>query len=365
MYLHKIEIEGFKNLESLKLSFDPKINCITGLNGSGKTNLLDSIYFLSMTKSYFSVLDSNSINFNGLFSRISGSFANIDNTIDTINVLIRRDSQKTISKNGKNYSKLSDHIGLYPIVMVSPFDTCLINNSSEERRKFMNYILSQTDRGYLASVQRYNSILSQRNKVLKDNKLSLDASLLDIYEQKMSNISVDIFNARDEMISQISPIVNNYYNILSDNKEEVSIIYKSELYKNSLSDLFQKNIEKDRALGFTTSGVHRDDMIYNMNGQSFKYFASQGQQKSFLVALKLAQYQLIRERLGVKPIMLLDDLFDKLDINRVKNLIKIVSSQDFGQVFITDSNKLRVNDIFQNLNCEFKSYEFSNGSLSI
>ena len=292
---------------------------------------------------------------------IHGDYAREDGTEEKISLSLTSEGEKSIKKNGKSYQRLSDHIGLIPIVMVSPYDTCLINESSEERRRFLNAILSQTDREYLRRMQNYNQLLAQRNKLLKSSPISTD--LLSAFSEQMSSNATYIYLARKEFVISLIPLVANYYSMLSGGREDISIEYKSDLEDGPLSELLIKNIERDKAFKFTTIGVHRDDLLFKMNGNPIRKVGSQGQQKSFLISLKLAQFSIFKELHNKVPVLLLDDVFDKLDMQRVEYLLKLVASNFFGQIFITDSNKVRINSILESINGEVRSFEIEAGKI--
>ncbi len=359
MYLKKITISGFKNISGTDIQFSPKLNCITGMNGSGKTNLLDAVYYLSMTKSYFSGLDMHTIAYDMDLCRVAGEYNREDETSDLISFTIEREGTKQFKRNSKSYSRLSDHIGMIPIVMVSPYDNCLINESGEERRKFINSILSQIDSEYLRRVQNYNQLLAQRNKLLKSDNYSQD--LLDTFSERLSWNAGYIFEKRDEFVTKLFPIVNRYYNMLSGGKEDITIEYKSDLKTDNLENLLKKNRDRDRLLKYTTVGIQRDDLVFNMNDHLFRICGSQGQQKSFLISLKLAQFEIMRDMHKRVPLLLLDDVFDKLDMSRVESLLNMVSSNFFGQIFITDSNKVRVQEMLAKINGSSFLFEIDSG----
>ncbi|MDD2583763.1 MAG: DNA replication and repair protein RecF [Bacteroidales bacterium] len=361
MYLNKITISGFKNISATEISFSPKLNCITGMNGAGKTNLLDSIYFLSMTKSYFSGLDLNIIGYNIDLCSVAGEYIREDETTDLITFSLEKAGPKHFKRNLKKYSRLSDHIGVIPIVMVSPYDNCLINESGEERRKFMNSILSQLDNEYLRRVQNYNQLLAQRNRLLKSDNFSRD--LLDTFSERLSWNATYIFEKRAEFVGKLFPIVNKYYNELSGQKESIEMEYRSHLKQGNLEELLKANIQKDCILKHTSVGIHRDDLVFNMNGHLFRICGSQGQQKTFLISLKLAQFEIMKQMHKRVPLLLLDDVFDKLDMNRVQSLLNMVSSNLFGQIFITDSNKVRVKEILAKINGSSSLFEIDSGTI--
>jgi len=361
MYLKKISISNFKNISEANIFFSPKLNCITGINGSGKTNLLDSIYFLSMTKSFFSVLDQYIIRYGTENLSINGEYVNEDGTLEKISVFVGSDTGKQIKRNSKTYSRLSDHVGLIPVVMVSPSDTGLINESGQERRRFINSILAQLDKEYLRRVQNYNQLLLQRNRLLKGD--SIPGDLIWAYSEKMAQDGAYIFKKREEFISGILPLVEQYYALLSGERENISIEYRSDLQGTSIEELFEKNFQRDTLLKYTTSGLQRDDLIFMMNGHPIRTSGSQGQQKSFLIALKLAQFSVMKNLRGAPPVLLLDDLFDKLDMLRVESLLRLVATNTFGQIFLTDSNKVRISDILRTIDGDSLSFEIDGGRI--
>ena len=361
MYLSKISLTNFKNFKETSVEFSPELNCITGMNGAGKTNLLDSIYYLSMTKSYLSNLDHFAISHGEEVSYISGDYRLSDNSRELIALSFSRSGEKTVKRNGKAYKRLSDHIGIIPIVMVSPYDTCLINESGEERRKLMNAVISQLDREYLRSVQNYNQLLLQRNKLLKMD--SYNSLFLEAITEKMEENASYVFTKRGEFVRNFVPHVVKFYNEISGGRESISIEYKSDLERGKLSEILNSSITRERQLGYTASGIHRDELVFRMDGELIRKVGSQGQQKSFLISLKLAQYSLFKELSKINPLLLLDDVFDKLDMSRVEYLLNLVSSEAFGQIFITDSNKVRIEGILANIGNSTKSIEVVGGTV--
>lgn len=359
MYLKKISISKFKNILEAHLEFSRKINCISGNNGEGKTNLLDAIHYLSMTKSFFSSTDAYTFTFGEDAAALNGTYVLDDNTEDSISIGIRREGEKIVKKNAKVYKRISEHIGQYPIVMVSPADTVLVNGSGEERRKFLTLILSQIDKEYLKRMQSYNQLLMQRNKLLKMPSISWE--LLDAIDFQMSVHADYIFRKRDELCASLLGNVKSYYAALSGSREEVSMEYVSDLKEGPLEELMRDSREKDAMLKFTSVGIHKDDIEFSLNGMPFKKCGSQGQQKSFLVALKLAQFDIMKRLHGVAPVLLLDDVFDKLDMQRVEYLLSLVAGEHFGQIFISDSNKVRMASIVERFTNECRSFEVSAG----
>ena len=366
MYLRRVSISNFKNIREAQLEFSKKINCISGNNGEGKTNLLDAIYYLSMTKSYFNSSDSFTFTFGEENAVLNGSYVREDSTEDRISIGIRNGGEKIVKKNDKAYQRISDHIGTIPIVMVSPADTSIINGSGEERRKFINSILSQVDKEYLRRVMRYNQLLLQRNKLLK--MPGIQGDFLETINERMSPDAHYIYSKRLELCEKLQKLAKEFYSKLSGAKEEISLKYTSDLEsadENSLNELFARNLEKDIVLKYTSSGIQRDDVDFNLSGHPLKRCGSQGQQKTFLIALKLAQFSLMKQLHGCTPVLLLDDVFDKLDMQRVEYLLGLVASDDFGQIFITDSNKVRMSKIAQSVTKELQSFEVSSGVYKI
>ena len=372
--MKRVIISNFKNIRAADLSFSPKINCISGNNGEGKTNLLDAIYYLSMTKSYFNSSDSYTFTFGESVASINGSYVREDKTEDKISVAIKSGGEKSVKKNDKSYSRVSEHIGTIPIVMVSPSDTSLINGSGEERRKFINAILSQVDKEYLRRVMRYNQLIAQRNKLLKMERISFE--LLETINERMAPDAAYIYNKREDLCNRLQVLIKEYYGKLSGAKEDISLKYISDLEEfiisfptdlpSSMNEalllLFEKSKERDAALRYTSAGVQRDDVEFILGNHPIRRCGSQGQQKSFLIALKLAQFTLMKELHGCTPILLLDDVFDKLDMQRVEYLLALVASENFGQIFITDSNKVRMAKIASSITDNVASFEVVGGS---
>ena len=351
MFLTRIILHDFKNIPEAEVRFSPKVNCIYGSNGAGKTNLLDAIYYLSMTKSCFSASDQYVYAFGAPEATLCGFYEMDGGTEEKISVAVRRGGEKEVRRGAKAYGRFSEHIGLLPVVMVSPGDSALVSDSGEERRRLANAVLSQMDREYLAAVQAYNRLLAQRNKMLKD--FAPDASLLDVLDSRMASHAAVILKARAQFTEQLKPVVAEYYRLISGGGESVSIDYKA--------DAFSPDREKDFAMHYTTSGPQRDDFLFTMDGHPIRRCGSQGQQKSFLVALKFAQYEVMKAACGFPPIMLLDDLFDKLDMNRVGNLLRLVADKEFGQIFLSDSNKVRTESIVDTLTADRSYFETAGG----
>lgn len=357
MYIENIHLINFKNYEDEQYEFSSGVNCIVGLNGVGKTNLLDAIYYLSMTKSYFSSSDMQHIRCGTDFFSIIGQ-CRLDGVDGTQKLTcVQQDGKRKIFKyNQKEYDRLSEHIGLLPTVMVSPYDTDYINGIADVRRKYFDSIISQYDKIYLDKLIAYNRVLSQRNALLKqqyENKAP-DTAALQLWDERLTALAGYIYDKRTEFVQVMMPIIEKYFSIISMCREKVSVEYSSGLQQCSMAQLLIQNYEKDYYSQHTSAGVHKDDYKFDMDGHPMKRFCSQGQQKSFLIALKLAQFELLTLATGKLPLLLLDDVFDKLDEHRIAELIKMVAGNSFGQVFITDTNKERVIQLFRENNIAFK-----------
>jgi len=362
MYLKRISLTNFKNIPEAQIEFSAGLNCINGNNGQGKTNLLDAIYYLSMTKSYFDSADRFTFRHGEQTASVQGTYVSTDDTEETITVLLAKDGPKQVRRGKKQYTRFSDHIGLIPIVMSSPTDTALVNDAGSERRRFINMFLSQTDKEYLRNLQDYNQLLMQRNKLLKQEEVPAD--LLDVFSGKLAEYADYVYRKRAELCDRLTPLVGRYHGLLSGGSEEISLQYVSDLHNGSLEDLLHKDAERERILKYTISGIHHDDILFQMDGHPLRKCGSQGQQKSFLIALKLAQFSIMRDNYDFSPILLLDDVFDKLDSQRVGQLLEIVSGDDFGQIFITDSNKVRLGRIVDSLKKEYAMFDVENGNYS-
>ena len=360
--LKKIVIQDYRNIAFGELSFSPNINCVSGNNGEGKTNLLDAVYYLSMTKSAFGAPDRYNWRYGTDGFTLAGAYAMSGGLESRFSVRVRADGEKRFTRDDKPYTRLNDHIGVLPVVMVSPSDGALVSESGEERRRFVNGVLSQMDREYLAAVQVYNRLLLQRNRLLKEG--AADPELFTVYDGKMAEAAAPVVAARKRFAEELLPTVSSYYRLLSGGSEEVAVSYRSELTERPLEDLFAANREKDRALRFTTAGIQRDDFIFTMNGHPIRRGGSQGQQKSFLVSLKFAQYDIMKRSYGFAPMLLLDDVFDKLDMHRIANLIGMVAGSDFGQIFITDSNKVRLSGIVDGITDESAYFDAVGGAFT-
>ena len=358
MFLKELSLTNYKNFESLKFSFDTKIICFVGLNGVGKTNILDSIYHLSYTKSYFNPIPSQNIKHGETFFFISGRYM-IHDKEENILVSLKKGDKKIIKRNNKLYKKFSDHIGKIPLVLISPDDRNLIIEGSETRRKFIDGIISQTDKEYLNNLIDYNKTLKQRNALLKmfyDNSESIRKTI-DIYDRQLSSDAQKIYDKRREFLNEFIPIFKSRYKELSNDKENVEIKHSSDISPDqNLYELLKNSLEKDLRFQYTTKGIHKDDLNLNLDNFPIKKYGSQGQQKTFLIAMKLAQFDYL-SKLDSKPILLLDDIFDKLDDTRVKQIINLVNQEKFNQIFISDTNKTRSENIIKKVNKSYKIFE--------
>ena len=357
-YLKKISIINYKNIVDKEYNLDPKINCFVGNNGVGKTNILDSIYHLALGKSYFNLRNDQLINKNEDFMVIDGLF-DLNGKKENIICSIKRGDKKNLKRNGKTYKKFSNHIGLIPVVLISPYDNDLINEGSIERRKFIDYIISQNNKEYLINLIAYSRVIQNRNSLLKQYNKSVDFDLdtIKIYDDQIIKLSEPIFMARKNFFNDFKDLVIEKYDQISENQEKISIEYKSDLFDSEIKNLIENSFQKDVILQYTSSGIHKDDFIFNLDGSRIKKFGSQGQQKSFLIALKLAQFEYLKNKTGNSPILLLDDIFDKLDLIRVKRIVEIVNSTNFGQLFLSDTDRERIEKVLSSLNLSSKIFD--------
>ncbi|QKJ31392.1 DNA replication/repair protein RecF [Mucilaginibacter mali] len=364
MYLHQLSVINFKNYTEAELTFSEGVNVFAGNNGAGKTNMLDAVHYLSLCKSYFNPVDSQQIKQGTEFFMLSGVF-NKDGRQDTVACAVKRNQKKQFKCNKKEYQRLADHIGKYPLVMISPYDVSIIIEGSEERRKFIDNVISQTDNRYLDELIIYNKVLANRNALLKRIAETgrYDPTLLEILDEQLITSGNRIFEKRKAFMEVFTPIFNTHYQFLSDGAETVELVYESQLLTAGFADLLKRSIERDRSLERTTAGIHKDDLQFTIHGMPMKKFGSQGQQKSFLIALKLAQNSFLYKQTGFKPLLLLDDIFDKLDEHRITKLMQMVSDHDFGQVFITDTDARRATAVFEKINVDFKLFKVSGGQI--
>lgn len=358
MFLKKLSVVNYKNIPSKDFLFEASINCFVGDNGVGKTNLLDAIYHLGMGKSYFNPSAVQNIRHGEEFYVIEGFFDRNERE-EQIFCSIKKGQKKVIKCNGKAYDKIADHVGKYPMVIISPADQDLILDGSEVRRKFLDSVISQTDASYLDALMRYNRVLLQRNTILKnftDNQ-SFDLQTLSIYDAQLAELGQHIYEKRKQFMTVFLPAFEYQYQYISEQKESVSLTYESALHQTDLATLLKQNLNRDKVLQYTSSGIHKDDLLFEIEGFPMKKYGSQGQQKSFLIALKLSQFEVIKKQLKVVPIFLLDDIFDKLDDNRVAKLVSLVTQKHFGQLFITDTHYERTENVVKQTFLPYKMFK--------
>lgn len=359
MILQSLSLLNYKNFEAKSFELDPKINCFVGFNGVGKTNVLDAIYHLSFGKSYFNPITSHNIKHGEEFFVIEGSYLKNDKT-EKIVVSAKRGQKKIIKRNAKAYEKFSEHIGFLPLVIISPADRDLIIEGSETRRKFMDGVISQGDSHYLNALLGYNKVLLQRNSLLKyfAANHTFNQDTVDIYDEQLNELGTLISEKRKEFLAQFLPIFLRRHKAISQGKESIDLTYKTQLSETAFLKLLKENLGKDRMVQYTTQGIHKDDLSFEIDGHPIKKFGSQGQQKSYLIALKLAQFDFIKEQSKENPILLLDDIFDKLDEQRVAQIISLVDNENFGQLFISDTHAKRTEDVVKKVHQTYKMFEF-------
>lgn len=361
MILEKLTLMNYKNIAEATLALSPKMNCFIGQNGAGKTNILDAIYYLSFCHSANNPIDSQVIRHGAEFLVAEGEYS--DDL--TIYCGMKRGTKKHFKRNKKEYKRLSEHIGLIPLVMVSPSDTLLIEGGSEERRRLMDLVISQYDRSYIESMNRYNKALQQRNTMLKQEE-EPDVDVMSILEEQMAMEGERIFERRNAFVKELVPIFQHYYEQISDNKEQVAIDYMSHCQRGPLLEVIKRDRQKDRIMGFSLHGVHRDDLVFSLGGHPLKREGSQGQHKTFVISLKLAQFDFLkRTNNQTTPILLLDDIFDKLDAERVEQIVRLVAGDDFGQIFITDTNREHLDSILSRSSHDYKIYHVENGTIHV
>jgi DNA replication and repair protein RecF len=357
LFLKRISVLNYKNFSEGTFEFDNKINCFVGKNGIGKTNILDSIYHLANGKSYFNPLAVQNIKHGEEFFVIDGEFE-INSRTEQIVCSLKKGQKKTLKRNSKQYEKFSDHIGFIPLVIISPADRDLIVEGSETRRKFIDSVISQLDNSYLQKLIQYQKIISQRNALLKYFALNhvFESETLSIYDEQLNTLGQTIFEKRKTFLADFIPIFNQYHQDITNSAETVQLVYQSDLFEKDTLTLLEENINKDRTLQYTSVGVHKDDLSFEIDNYPIKKFGSQGQQKSFLIALKLAQFDFVKKQSGEKPILLFDDIFDKLDEFRVSKIIEMVNNEEFGQLFISDTHPERTESIVKTTHQSYKIF---------
>ena len=360
MQVKKLSLINFKNIAQADLELGEGINCFVGDNGAGKTNVVDALHFLSLGKSSVGMTDGQCVRHGESFFVVEGEYLTDEGKHEQIACTFAKGSGKTLKRNGKAYERIADHVGFAPVVIVAPSDTMLISDAAEERRRYINSFLSQIDKGYLNTLMRYNAVLAERNKFLKT---SSKETMLQIYDAQLVAHGEKIHAKRTEIIERLQPVVAEYYKALSLDRESVEMRYRSELNEAPFAEVLERARQKDIVNEFTTSGVHRDDIIFTIGGVPLRKFGSQGQQKSFLIALKLAQYAIIAAECGERPLLLLDDVCDKLDEQRVEQLIRAVKGEEFGQIMITDCNVNRLRSLLDRAECEYTIFNVNGGAV--
>ncbi len=364
MILTKLSIINYRNLQQVEVNLSPSINCFIGHNGEGKTNLLDAIYYLSFCRSSSNPTDTQLICHGQEFFSLEGTYTSADDNIETISCGFKRGHGKFFKRNKKAYKRLSQHIGLIPLILVTPQDALLIEAGSELRRKFIDTVISQYDPTYVEHLANYNKALAQRNALLKQ-ETPPDTSLLEIWEQEMATNGEALFTKRNNFITQFIPYFQRIYADIAAQKEDVSITYTSHAQRGPLLHTIQHNRQADLAVGHSLHGIHRDDLILTLNGYNIKYEGSQGQNKTLILAMKLAQFEFLRQTIShTTPLLLLDDIFDKLDARRVEAIISLVASDTYGQIFITDTNRDHLDHILQSTKSGYSLFNVEKGTIS-
>lgn len=366
MHIEEISIVNFKNLKEVQVGFSPKLNCLIGKNGAGKTNLLDAVYYLSFCKSFSNPVDQLNISHDESFFMLNGNYRRMD-AKEIISVGLKTGHKKQFKRNSKVYKKLIEHIGLLPLVMITPSDVDLILGGSDERRKFMDGVISQYNQQYLDDLLKYNRALVQRNNLLKQFSADryFDKDLLELWDIQLVEYGTRIHRQRMEFVEKLIPVFQRYYSFISQESEKVSLVHQSALYENSLEWLLKDSQQKDRVAQYTTQGIHKDDLVFYLGDYPMKKLGSQGQKKTYLVALKLAQFDFVKEISGIKPILLLDDVFDKLDEYRVEQIVKVVAGEQFGQIFLTDTNREHLDAIIKKMETDFRIFHVEEGKIDL
>lgn len=364
MILQKLSIINYKNIRTATLALSPKMNCLIGHNGAGKTNVLDVVYYLSFCRSAHNPVDSQVIRHEQDFFVIEGDYLTDNGEPESVYCGMKRGTKKHFKRNKKEYKRLSDHIGLIPLVVVSPSDTLLIEGGSEERRRLMDIVIAQYDHSYIEALNRYNKALQQRNSLLKMED-EPDPAMMEIWEEQMAVEGETIYAKRDSFVRELVPVFQDYYQSISSGREAVGLDYISHCQRGPLLDVIRRDRHKDRAVGYSLHGVHRDDLEFTLGGHQMKREGSQGQNKTYVIALKLAQFDFLKRTCSqTTPMLLLDDIFDKLDAERVEQIVRLVSGDGFGQIFITDTNREHLGRILQNSSHDYKLFYVDNGEIT-
>ena len=368
MILRKLSILNYKNIREATLTLSPKINCFIGHNGVGKTNVLDTVYYLSFCRSASNPIDSQVIRHDEPFCVIEGEYYESNGDVEATELIscgIKRGVKKHFKRNKKEYKRLSEHIGLIPLVVVAPSDTLLIEGGSEERRRLMDMVISQYERSYMDTLTRYNNALLQRNTLLKQEDPAPDPTLLQIWEEQMAETGEEIYRKRDAFVQELVPLFQQFYDQISSGREAVGLDYLSHCQRGPLLEVIQRDRHKDLAVGYSLHGVHRDDLVFTLDGHPMKREGSQGQGKTYAIALKLAQFDFLKRTSSkTTPLLLLDDIFDKLDAERVEQIVRLVSGDAFGQIFITDTNRDHLDQILRGSALDYKIFEVNQGEIT-
>lgn len=366
MILKELSLVNFKNFKGVEVIFNPKINCFVGNNGQGKTTLLDAIYYLSFCKSFLNPIDTQNINLEENFFVIQGEYER-EEKAERIYCGLKKGQKKVFKRNKKEYEKLSDHIGLFPLVIISPSDANLIALGSDLRRKFLDGIIAQFDHSYLETLIVYNKAVNQRNALLKyfSKERTFNQDQLDVWDAQLIKHGEVLYAKRKQLIEDLTPVFQSYYERISGGHEKVALIYDSQLHQGGFENQLKAAVKNDSRKLFSTVGVHKDDLSFEISGGAIKKFGSQGQQKSFLIALKLAQLEFLKNTVGINPILLLDDVFDKLDEQRVAHILEMVNGNQFGQIFLSDTHPKRIEDILAQLNVTSSVFEVAGLSVHL
>ncbi|WP_273539340.1 DNA replication and repair protein RecF [uncultured Prevotella sp.] len=363
MQLNKLSIINYKNIEAATLNLSAKLNCFIGHNGEGKTNLLDAVYYLSFCRSAFNPKDSEVMRHEADYFVLEGDYTTDNEDKEQVYCGMKRGSKKHFKRNKKEYKRLSMHIGLVPLIFVSPADATLIDGGSEERRRLMDVVISQYDTPYIEDLNRYNKALQQRNKLLKQEE-EPDATLMELLEIQMAEYGEAIYKKRAAFVEELTPVFQRIYQTICENREKVSLEYVSHCQRGSLLDVIQRDRAKDRIMGYSLHGVHKDDLVMKLGDYPIRREGSQGQNKTYVLALKLAQFDFLRRTSGNNtPLLLLDDIFDKLDSSRVEQIVRLVSGDDFGQIFITDTNRDHLDKILHGSSFSYKLFSVEGGEI--
>ena len=363
MQLNKLSIINYKNIEAATLDLSAKLNCFIGHNGEGKTNLLDAVYYLSFCRSAFNPKDSEVMRHDADYFVLEGDYTTDDGDKEQVYCGMKRGTKKHFKRNKKEYKRLSMHIGQVPLIFVSPADATLIDGGSEERRRLMDVVISQYDTPYIEDLNRYNKALQQRNKLLKQEE-EPDSTLMELLEMQMAEYGEAIYKKRAAFVEELTPVFQRIYQTICENREQVSLEYVSHCQRGSLLDVIRRDRAKDRIMGYSLHGIHKDDLVMKLGDYPIRREGSQGQNKTYVLALKLAQFDFLRRISGNNtPLLLLDDIFDKLDSSRVEQIVRLVSGDDFGQIFITDTNRDHLDKILQGSSFSYKIFSVEGGEI--